>query len=151
MKKSTLLVAVVLFSVIFMSFALAQDRKAPAKDKDETKTGMMNKQEMGKPGMMNKKEMGETGMMGSNDMCGTMMGSMMGHCMVASGDGGVIVMMGDKLMKYDRDLNLVKEVEVAIDMEHMSARMAQMMAMCPMHKNMMQGRGMESNEKNMKQ
>lgn len=149
MKKSTLLVVVVMFSVIFMSFAVAQDRKAPAKD--ETKTGMMGKQEMtGKHEMMNKKEMGEAGMMGSHDMCGTMMSSMMGHCMVPSGDGGVIVMMGDKLQKYDRDLNLVKEVQVAIDMEHMSARMAQMMAMCPMHKSMMRGET-EKNEKDMKQ
>jgi hypothetical protein len=135
MKKSTLLVAVVLLSAIFMSFALAEDRKAPAKDKDDMKAGMM----------------------GSHDMCGTMMGSMMGHCMVASGDGGVVVMMGDKLQKYDKDLNLVKEIQVAVDMEHMSARMAQMMATCPMHKKMMQGGEMEKygknekNEKNEKQ
>ncbi len=43
-------------------------------------------------------------------MGGGMMG---GHeSMVATSDGGVVVMAGPKLMKYDRDLNLVKEVEM---------------------------------------
>ena len=42
--------------------------------------------------------------------------------MVASNDGGVIVMMGNKLFKYDRNLNLVKEVELKIDMESMCQR-----------------------------
>ncbi len=32
--------------------------------------------------------------------------------MVASDDGGVIILAGNKLLKYDADLNLVKEVEV---------------------------------------
>jgi len=32
--------------------------------------------------------------------------------MVAANDGGVIVLAGNKLLKYDKDLNLVKEVEV---------------------------------------
>jgi hypothetical protein len=32
--------------------------------------------------------------------------------MVASGDGGVIVTTGEKLIKYDKDLNVVKEVTI---------------------------------------
>jgi len=32
--------------------------------------------------------------------------------MVATNDGGVIVLMGNKLFKYDKDLNLIKEVEI---------------------------------------
>lgn len=37
--------------------------------------------------------------------------------MVATQDGGVIVMAGNKLLKYDKDLKLVKEVYVKTDME----------------------------------
>ena len=35
--------------------------------------------------------------------------------MVASGDGGVIVLFGDRLIKYDKNLKLVKEVSLAPD------------------------------------
>ncbi len=31
--------------------------------------------------------------------------------MVATSDGGVVIMVGGKIIKYDKDLNLVKEVE----------------------------------------
>lgn len=45
-------------------------------------------------------------------MKGGMMHGMMSGQMVAASDGGVIVMMGNKLYKYDKDLNLKKEVEI---------------------------------------
>ena len=32
--------------------------------------------------------------------------------MVTTQDGGVIVMKGNKLVKYDKDLNLVKEIKL---------------------------------------
>jgi hypothetical protein len=51
-----------------------------------------------------------------------------GAQMVASGDGGVIIMVGNKLVKYDKDLNLVKDVEikaVAEKMEKMREEMAE--------------------------
>ena len=37
---------------------------------------------------------------------------MMRNNMVATNDGGVVVMLGHKLLKYDEKLNLVSEVEV---------------------------------------
>jgi hypothetical protein len=40
---------------------------------------------------------------------------MHGKQMVSSGDGGVIIMSGHSLAKYDKDLNLIKEVEVKGD------------------------------------
>ncbi len=45
-----------------------------------------------------------------------MMGSMQRQ-MVATSDGGVIVLAGNKLLKYDKDLNLVKEVEIKTEVE----------------------------------
>jgi hypothetical protein len=128
MKKALFPAVVILVSVTFMSLAIAQDRTAPMMEKD-AKAGMMNKQAM----------MGQERMTGMHDMYGTMMGSMMGRSMVASEDGGVIIMMGDKLMKYDKDLNLVKEIQVEIDMDHMNALMTKMMSMYPMRTNMQQG------------
>jgi hypothetical protein len=73
------------------------------------------------------------GMMKDCPKCG-MMKMMMDKTMVASGDGGVIVMIGNKLFKYDKDLELKKEVEIKIDMEAMHKDMMKNMAPCPMMK-----------------
>jgi hypothetical protein len=72
-----------------------------------------------------------------------MMGSMMSKTIAPTEDGGVIVLAGDKLIKYDKDLNLVKEVKIEMNMEGMQKKMSQMMEECPMcKKGMMQGGGM---------
>ena len=56
------------------------------------------------------------------------MGSMMGKTqMVATDEGGVIVLAGNKLMKYDADLNLVKEAEVKMPMGPMGGKQCPMM------------------------
>ena len=54
-----------------------------------------------------------SGMMGGNKM-GMKGGMMMGMhpTVVATSDGGVVVLTGGKLAKYDGQLNLVKEVEI---------------------------------------
>ncbi len=62
------------------------------------------------PGQM-EGQMGQQQQMGQG-MKGGMMHGMMSGQMVATNDGGVIVMMGNKLYKYDKDLNLKKEVEI---------------------------------------
>ena len=71
-----------------------------------------------------------------------MMKMMMSKEMVATGDGGVIVMTGTKLMKFDKDLNLVKEAEVKMDTEGMHKMMKEMKEKCPMYKKMMGEGGM---------
>ncbi|MDD5225585.1 MAG: hypothetical protein PHV97_00180 [Candidatus Omnitrophica bacterium] len=54
--------------------------------------------------------------------------SMMGQTqMVATDEGGVIVLMGNKLSKYDADLDLVKEVEVKMPMGPMGDKQCPMM------------------------
>ena len=75
------------------------------------------------------------GMMKDCPKCG-MMKMMMDKTMVASGDGGVIIMIGNKLLKYDKDLELKKEVEIKIDMEAMQKEMMKNMPPCPMMKGM---------------
>lgn len=49
--------------------------------------------------------------------------------MVASNDGGVIVMKGDKLYKYDKSLTLIKTVEVG----HAACCDLESGKMCPLH------------------
>ncbi|PIW58181.1 MAG: hypothetical protein COW13_05455 [Candidatus Omnitrophica bacterium CG12_big_fil_rev_8_21_14_0_65_50_5] len=72
--------------------------------------------------------MKDGGMMGKDKGMMEMHGMMGKASMVATGDGGVIVLKGNKLYKYDTDLNLVKEAELKADEMDMGA----MKKMCPM-------------------
>jgi len=81
-------------------------------------------------------------------MAGTMMMKMMGMMqkqMVATNDGGVIVLVGNKLLKYDKDLNLVKEaelktpVELKMDVEPMQKMMEKMKEKYEMRGKMIKG------------
>lgn len=67
------------------------------------------------------------------------MGSMMAKTIIATGDGAFVVMAGNKLSKYDKDLNLLKDVQVKMDMDGMQNKFSQMMEQCPMCKSMKQG------------
>ena len=90
--------------------------------------------------MSENKELDE-GMRGKGMMGGKMMGmmamsQMMNRDIVATSDGGVVVLSGSTLTKYDKNLNVVKEVEVKTD----DAAMPKMMKQCPMMgKGMMGG------------
>lgn len=92
----------------------------------------LGKTEEMKGGMMMDK-----GMMGKKMMGGMMMHEMMEKKVVATSDGGIIVVTGSKLLKYDKDLNLIKEVEIKSDNQEMQ----NMMKMCPM-----MGKGMMGKE-----
>ena len=65
-----------------------------------------------------------------------MMQMMMAHMILPSSvtplpDGSIVVAAGTMLKKYDKDLNLVKEVEVSVDIDKMAESMKKMMEMCP--------------------
>ncbi len=62
---------------------------------------------------------------------GMMMHTVMSKEMVGTEDGGVIVLIGNKLLKYDKNLDLKKEVEIQIDMKAMKKMMMQMREECP--------------------
>ncbi len=86
------------------------------------------------------------GMMGMMGM-GSMMQSMMQKSVVATSDGGIIVVTGNKITKYDKDLNVVKEVELKMDMEGMHKQMMDMMQNCPMMGKGMMGDMKEDSSK----
>jgi len=78
--------------------------------------------------------------MGSCPMCSAMCKAMMEKALVATEDGGVILLAGCKLIKYDKDLNKVKEIELEMDPAAMQKKMQSMMMSCPMCKKMMEKR-----------
>lgn len=79
------------------------------------------------PGMDTESPMGMA-MPGMGKMGCPMMGKAQ---MVATDEGGVIVLSGNKLIKYDADLNLVKEVEVPMPAPSMGGKQ------CPITGKMM--------------
>ncbi len=70
-----------------------------------------------------------------------MMGPMMSKQILLGRDGGVFVLMGNHLMKYDDRLTLVKDVKLNIDMNEMCRTMQEFMSSCPMMQKKMQGPG----------
>jgi hypothetical protein len=56
--------------------------------------------------------------------------SMMSQSLVATEDGGVVLLAGCKLIKYDGTLNKVKEVQLEMDVEAMKTKMQKMMKAC---------------------
>ncbi|MBN1353374.1 MAG: hypothetical protein JW994_01720 [Candidatus Omnitrophica bacterium] len=49
--------------------------------------------------------------------------NMIGAKIVATEDGGIVILVGNKLIKYDKELNLVKETEVKVDVAPPMGRM----------------------------
>lgn len=125
--KKIILVNIVSMILMIQSFAYAQGPQGTTEGK-----GMKGSM-MGNKGMKMKQEK----MMGMYPGMG-MMRWMLGGQMVATKDGGIIVMMGNKLLKYDKDLNLKKEVEIKIDMEKVQKMMMRWQEECPMYKKMME-------------
>lgn len=90
-KVLALGVVVILFSSVIVFAQGTEEKKEPIPE-EKTQEKQMEKDRMG--GMM-------MNMMG-----------MMQKQMVATSDGGIIVLAGNRLLKYDKDLNLVREVEL---------------------------------------
>ena len=48
-----------------------------------------------------------------------MMQALREKAVVPTSDGGIVIVLGNKLTKYDKDLNVVKETEIKVDTEAM--------------------------------
>jgi hypothetical protein len=84
------------------------------------------------------KENESCGMAGGCPMHGMMMKDWTTSTMIATSDGGVVVRQGVKIYKYDKELNLVKEVELKMDMDAMAKAMNEMKEKCPWCKSAME-------------
>ena len=113
MKKIVCLIAV--FALLMPVVVLAKE----AVNEEKSEESKMMSPEMGK----------------FEKMCGPMMGK---ATMVAGQDGGVVVLIGNKLQKYDNALNLVKEVTIAMPMSGMMGD-----KQCPLMGGMMKGSAAE--------
>lgn len=123
MKKTAFVVVLMLLVLAASSIGFAQE---PAEMKEqmvvkEMKGGMMGMQ----PGL-------------------SIMKKMMGGQMVATKDGGVIVLIGKKLLKYDKDLNLQKEAEIKVDLEEMHETEMQWKEKCKMDEKLTEEGGTDS-------
>lgn len=87
-------------------------------------------------GMTGKGMMGK-GKIGGKMMMHGMMKSMMERTVLTTADGGIIIVQGNKLTKYDKNLNVIKEVELKTDFDSMHGMMRDMMEKCPMMKPVM--------------
>jgi hypothetical protein len=106
-------------------------------DQHEGKMGQCMMQQQGK----------DSCPMGSCPMCPMMCKAMMDHTLAATSDGGVVLMAGCKLIKFDKDLNKIKEVEIQMDVEAMQNKMMGMMKNCPVCKMMKSKMGEKSEMK----
>jgi hypothetical protein len=119
MKRLLIAAMVLLLAVWVTYFAYAADPMGSMSGgKMDSNSMMMHKEMMGK-------------MMPQMCPMHTMMAQGMMHKeIVATQDGGVIVMYDNKLLKYDKDVNFVKEVDLKIDTAAMQVKMQQMMKEC---------------------
>jgi len=129
MKRIVAVLVIVLFVIGIVSIAMAEET-------DTQTSASTAKQEEGMMGMgkMKDKMMQRAKDRGWDKM--SMMKQMMQKQIVATEDGGIIVLIGNKLLKYDKNLNLKKEAEIPMDMEGMHKRMTKMMKECPMKDKM---------------
>lgn len=72
---------------------------------------------MGGPGMMYSDSMWSGHMRGSGMMGMGMMGGMMMPRQIVALDDGIVVALGNKLVKYDKNLNRKKEITLELDDE----------------------------------
>jgi hypothetical protein len=136
MKKIMFVLCLAMASVMFSLPLFAQDsgKMDPKMHEQMMQTDEDKGAAMDDAGMM----MRRSKMMDS-PMREMMMKSAMGKVMVATSDGGVVVLMGNKLMKFDKNLALIREAEIKQDMEGMQKMMMQMCGDSPMCKKMKGG------------
>jgi len=126
MKRTITFAVVIVLAAGVAYLAFAAEQSGPMMGKGamtDSNNVMMQKGMMGQP-MMGK----EMPMM--CPMHTMMCQGMMHKEMVATQDGGVVVMVDNKLLKYDKDVNFIKEVELKIDTKAMQDKMQQMMKEC---------------------
>jgi hypothetical protein len=148
MKRSLIVAAAVVSVALIGSYVVfAQPQGQTATQPQNAGPGMMQ----GGPGEMMGQPQGPRGMgqgmmqsrmrdhlQGGCPMCEAMIGSMVLKTMIPTQDGGVIIAFGNKLMRYDNQLNLLKETEMKVDAGQMYSDMQKMVENCPAYRQMQQ-------------
>ncbi len=95
-------------------------------------------------GMMRGEKSSSGGCMGG----GMMMTMSMPQKVIPMEDGGVLVVMGNRLMKFDKSLKLRNEVELEADTAQVRQMIERMQQYCPMHRQMHQSDAQQEMEPN---
>ncbi|MGD2279360.1 MAG: hypothetical protein PVH45_04635 [Candidatus Omnitrophota bacterium] len=110
MKKLVTIFLLVAICAVFADDSFAQ--RTSAKQGPEVKTGPVQRRAPDPAAARARRSFG------------VMMALMTSGKMSVMDDGSVVVMIGNKLMKYDKDLNLRKEVEIKMDMDELDKMMS---------------------------
>jgi hypothetical protein len=130
MRRRTIRLIALLVAVAIGGLALQGCSSSTAADQPCAKMGMSAPKTM--PCPMHGK-MGKEQMMSMCPMCQMMMRPII----IATEDGGVVVMIANKLMKFDKNLALVGETKIKMDFEGMEKKADQPMKEGPSHKSTM--------------
>jgi hypothetical protein len=122
MKNAAPYLFVILMVAGIAYFVFAAEQSSAMAGKQDKSKEMMHKGKM-------HEAMSHEGMMGMCPMHSMMCERMMETEIVATQDSGVVVMAAGKLYKYDKDLNLVKEIELKSGQD-MKAMMGNMQKEC---------------------
>jgi hypothetical protein len=132
MKKSTLVAIVTAFILVSGGICFAQTGDEQTGQMGDMMSGqamMGHYQDMSNLGMKGQQQMMNRCPMGKGMMSGMSMSGMMSKSMVPTEDGGIVVMIGNKLYKYDKKLKLEKEAEVPVDYKGLKGMMMNMQNM----------------------
>ena len=119
MRRVVVVMIMALFLVGFANIVNAQEAETDAETSvsvEEQEEGIMEMDQMGEKGWLKEKKKHYKKHRGL-DKKFMMMKPMMQKQIVATKDGGVVVLTGDKLLKYDKNLNLKKEAQIPMDEE----------------------------------
>ena len=110
MNKKMLIMVLTVGLACVTAWGYAEGDKNKDMTADKESMGVMGGGKMGQEGMM-----GKGGMMGGEmmgHMHAMMMKGAMGASLVATSDGGVVVLKGNILTKYDKNLNVIQTVSI---------------------------------------
>ena len=133
--------------ILILGAALTASADSHMGDMMSEKDMQSAQQDMKCPCMMHGRKMmaSKEGMQGMMPMGG----NRMGRQVIPTEDGGVLLIMGPFLLKYDAELNLVKKTEIDLGPEDMQKMMDHGKAMREMMQgSMMQGSMMKSSKDN---
>jgi len=116
MKNTLFIVAITMIAVI--GFGRMIQAEEHIMDRDNGHMMRHGAKYNGQKGMMMDKPM-----MGGGMMMGRMM---MQPKIIATSDGGVVAVVGNKLIKYDSELNVTAEAEIELDEKEMRKMMKKM-------------------------
>jgi hypothetical protein len=151
MKRSFVPIALVLVLGLGSYAIFGQQQQSPGQPQQGMMGGRMvqpgNGMQGGMGGGMMMQGNGTQGGMGRGMMmqqggmpcpaCAAMCGALMHESVTPTSDGGVVVSVAGKLIKYDSGLNKLKETNLDIDWAKVHQTAQQIMQNCPMNHRMM--------------